>query len=221
MKPRTIGIIGGAGPLAGALLFETILSKSRKIYGCYRDQDFPKIFLLSYPFSEMLSCEFNAAIVQQELREALQFLRQNGAEVLSIACNTLHAFLEGEMPGLISLPRELAREIPPGKPPLVLCTSTSVKFALHKRFFPCIYPAADVQREIDAIIDGILKGGNQKALVRKLINIIKAQAEETIILGCTELSLLAPRLMQCKKTIIDPLEIAAEKIVKISFEATS
>jgi len=49
-----IGIIGGAGPLAGALLFEQIIEICQKDYGCIRDFDFPSINLVSFPFSEML-----------------------------------------------------------------------------------------------------------------------------------------------------------------------
>ncbi len=57
MKPKSIGIIGGAGPLAGALLLERILILSGSEYGCYKDADFPEVILLSFPFSEMLTPE--------------------------------------------------------------------------------------------------------------------------------------------------------------------
>jgi aspartate racemase len=67
MKPKSIGIIGGAGPLAGAFLLERVLSISNKTYGCYRDSDFPKIFLISFPFSEMLSPTINTAKLRDEL----------------------------------------------------------------------------------------------------------------------------------------------------------
>ncbi len=50
MKPIPIGIVGGAGPLAGAALLERIFSLSGSLYGCYKDADFPKVLLLSFPF---------------------------------------------------------------------------------------------------------------------------------------------------------------------------
>ncbi len=80
MKPKCIGIVGGAGPLAGALLLERILSLSSQIYDCYRDADFPKVFLLSFPFSEMLT-ELDRMQLEQEVSECLQELRKNGASV--------------------------------------------------------------------------------------------------------------------------------------------
>ena len=85
MKPKSIGIIGGAGPLAGAFLLDRVLSISSKKYGCYKDADFPEIFLISFPFSEMLSPNLNIAQLRKELRQCINQLRQNGAAVLSIA----------------------------------------------------------------------------------------------------------------------------------------
>jgi hypothetical protein len=49
MKPKSIGIIGGASPLAGAFLLKRILSLSGEVYGCYRDTDFPQSFSQEQP----------------------------------------------------------------------------------------------------------------------------------------------------------------------------
>src|SRR5262245_18866784 len=115
MKPNSIGIVGGAGPIAGVALLERVLLLSQTKYGCYRDADFPKVFLLSFPFSEMLVEEVNAKQISQELSECLYQLRQNGAAVLAIACNTLHAFLDEseDLNDLVHLPLNVAKEIAP------------------------------------------------------------------------------------------------------------
>lgn len=219
MKPKSIGIIGGAGPQAGAFLLERVLSLSNKEYGCYRDSDFPKIFLISFPFSEMLSPIIDTLKLRDELRECLNQLRNNGASVLAIACNTLHAFLEeqDELDDLIHLPRSLAKEIPPLEKPLVFCTSTSTQFGLHKRFFPCTYPDLQTQGQVDEIIDQILRGIDQKIVLERLENLLQAQTEKTVILGCTELSLFTDSLCVPNKLIIDPLEVVAQKILEKSF----
>lgn len=219
MKPKSIGIIGGAGPLAGALLLERVLSLSNKTYGCYRDSDFPKVFLTSFPFSEMLSPTIDTAKIRGELKECLNQLRNNGASVLAIACNTLHAFLEeqDELNDLIHLPRALIKEIPPCEKPLVFCTSTSTQFGLHKRFFPCTYPDLQTQGQVDGIIDQILQGMDREIVLQKLEKLLLAQTETTVILGCTELSLFTKSLYIPNKLIIDPLEVAAKKILEKSF----
>ena len=67
MKPKSIGIIRGAGPLAGAFLLKRILSLSGEVYGCYRDADFPQIFLISFPCSEMLCPDMEVAKLRKGL----------------------------------------------------------------------------------------------------------------------------------------------------------
>lgn len=219
MKPKSIGIIGGAGPLAGAFLLKRILSLSGEVYGCYRDADFPQVFLISFPFSEMLCPDMDIAKLRKELRGCLEQLRKNGASVLAIACNTLHAFLEekDELNDLVHLPRTLAEEVSLSDKPLVFCTSTSVQFGLHKQFFPCTYPDTQTQQEVDRIIDQILRGADQSVILEKLEKLLQAQTTNTVILGCTELSLFSAHLAVPNKQIIDPLEVMANKILQKSF----
>jgi aspartate racemase len=219
MKPKSIGIIGGAGPLAGAFLLEKVLSLSNRTYGCCKDSDYPQIFFISFPFSEMLSPMINTDELRNELSECLNQLRKNGASVLAIACNTLHAFLDGkdDLNDFIHLPRELAKKIPLTEKPLVLCTSTSVQFGLHKQFFSCIYPDFQTQKQVDDIIEQILQGRDKKIVLRRLEKLLQEQTAKTLVLGCTELSLFAAHLSITDKLIIDPLEVIAKKILEKSF----
>lgn len=219
MKPKSIGIIGGAGPLAGSFLLNRILSLSGEVYGCYKDADFPQVFLISFPFSEMLCPDMDIAKLRKELSGCLEQLRKNGASVLAIACNTLHAFLDEKdgLNDLVHLPRTLAEEISLSDKPLVFCTSTSVQFGLHKQFFPCTYPDTQTQQEIDRIIDQILRGVDQSVILEKLGKLLQGQTANTVILGCTELSLFSAHLSMPNKQIIDPLEVMANKILQKSF----
>ena len=138
--------------------------------------------------------------------------------MLAIACNTLHSFLDdNESSDLIHLPRVVAAEVPPAEIPLVLCTSTSKQFGLHRRFFPCAYPEPQTQLQIDRIIEQILKGADQQAIIQELLRILQAQTASTLILGCTELSLFTKDLSLCNKLVIDPLEITTIKILEKSF----
>ena len=219
MKPKCIGLIGGAGPMAGAYLLQRIFALAGTHYGCHRDSDFPKVILISFPFSEMLDINMNPSVLQQELSECLQQLRSNGAAVLGVACNTVHAFLDKneETGDLVHLPRILAEEVMLSHNPLVLCTSTSVRFGLHKQFFPCSYPDERSQQELDIIIDHILQGQSRSLILERLEKLIRRQASSVIILGCTELSLFASQLFVLNKKIIDPIEVMANKILERSF----
>ncbi len=167
----------------------------------------------------MLSPEMDVAQLRKELSECLNQLRTNGAAVLAIACNTLHAFLDEseDLIDLIHLPKVIVTEIPTSEIPLVLCTTTSVQFGLHKRFFPCIYPSSQTQKQIDRLMDQILKGSEQQAIIQDLLKILRAETANTIILGCTELSLFTKQLSPLNKLIIDPLEIVAKKVLRKKF----
>ncbi len=218
MNPKMIGIIGGAGPFAGVNLLEQIFRLCQTNYGCSKDADFPKVLLLSFPFTEMLSVEIDPVQVKRELKDCLDTLKKNGAGVCAIACNTLHAFLGEENEGLILLPAILAAEIK-GTTPLVLCTSTSRRYSLHQQSFSCFYPNPSDQARMDAIIEEILKGADETLIVPRLMNFIEEQKEDTIVLGCTELSLFASQLNVPGKTVIDLVSLAAQKIVDESFSA--
>lgn len=218
MKPKPIGIVGGAGPMAGAALLERVFALSGKRYNCFRDADYPKVTLLSYPFTEMLGPQQDVVQIQQELYSCLNSLRNSGAETIAIACNTLHAFLrEEDADDLIILPKTPIDIMDEGEVPLVLCTGTSARFALHKRYYPCTYPEPSVQFYIDEFIDRILKGIPFDAFLDSFIELLKQQSEKTVILGCTEFSLLRNLLGASGKKIIDPLELTAIRLLECSF----
>lgn len=220
MKPKTIGIVGGAGPFAGARLLECVLTLASRRYGCYRDADYPQVLLNSFPFSDMLTPGKDAMLLQAELSLSLNQLRAQGAEVLAIACNTLHNFLGADQDrgDLINLPRMLREELCSEEVPLVFCTTTSRENNMHRNFFECCYPEYSVQVKVDEIIDRILQGAESGPIVTDLLELIEQRCASTIILGCTELSLFAKELAVSSKKVIDPLEILAKKMVETSFK---
>lgn len=220
MKPKIIGIVGGAGPLAGASLLERVLTLSNRQYGCYRDADYPQILLNSFPFSDMLTAEKNSALLRSELSLSLTQLRAQGAEVLAIACNTLHNFLDADQDfgDLVNLPRVLGQQFRSEEVPLVLCTTTSRESGVHKKHFECTYPELSVQVQVDKIIDRILQGAESRSIVPDLLALIEQACDSTVILGCTELSLFTKELAVSSKKIIDPLEILAQRILEQSFK---
>lgn len=217
MKPKIIGIVGGAGPLAGVKLFEKVIEMCNRKYGCYKDEDYPQIILNSFPFSDMLSEENDYDLLREELSLALNQLRYQGSEVLAIACNTLHIFLENECKELINLPQLLGDEMKFEKEPLVLCTSTSRLNSLHAKYFVCSYLENSSQLWLDNIIMRILQGAEPATIVEDLFKIIEQEEASCIVLGCTELSIYARILEFSGKKIIDPLDFLAKKLLEKSF----
>lgn len=210
----TVGIIGGAGPEAGALLFRQMIQICQDDYGCSRDHDFPLFQLISYPFSEMLQGNIDAAQILTELKWAYNKL---DTDFIVIACNTAHSFLDDSFapPRFHHLIEETASML--NDTPLLLCSSTSRSMKIHERVFPCEYP--DNQQEVDDIIDAALANDCKEALGKRLEKIIAQSQRREIVLGCTELSLLKDNIpLDGKgKTIIDPSMIVAKKIISKVF----
>ena len=214
-KPH-IGIIGGAGPMAGALLFQKIIEISQKEYFCEQDADFPHIHLINYPFSDMLTTEKNETALKQELQICFSYFKNTGVSIAAIACNTLHSFLPPLPKGiqLVHMIKETAifLQEKQWENPLILCSHTAAKSRLHAHYFPCRYPKASVQEAIDIAIGKITMGDysdDHGTIIDSL------QEEGPIILGCTELSLLHDKRPLRLKNFCDPNLIVAKKLCSL------
>src|SRR5690242_11483694 len=93
MSSLTLGIVGGAGPMASVLLYKKIIENCQTKYNCKADADFPKIWIVNYPFSPMLEeadSDKNRPKLVAELEDALMSLTCLSAKRIGIACNTIH-----------------------------------------------------------------------------------------------------------------------------------
>lgn len=233
--PR-VGIIGGAGPMAGALLFQKIIQTCQKLYCCQADADFPSITLLSYPFAQMLQNpdRTQRKLLREQLNECLVNFCRNEVAIAAIACNTLHEFLDP----VVTKPRFFLHMIEETacilkqsqiENVLVLCSTTAAECQLHKKYFDCLYPDPDFQTKVQSCIDQILTGKQSKEDVKALVsqlNAYLAEAREAkigLVLGCTEFSVFNEQFslqlngLDARFRVFDPNEIIAEKICRLVF----
>lgn len=223
MKAK-IGIVGGAGPIAGALLLEKLIQIFQEKYGCHRDADFPTINLLSVPFSEMLQ-ECNTKSLGEELQGAIKTLEKNGMELIAIVCNTLHSFLP--MPAtkqalFVDL-RKVVKLALGDEPILVLCTNTSYQKNVFQELPRSSFLDADGRQQLDRLIERVLEGNLTTDVAHDLRALMqKGQKGGTILLGCTELSYLYHRYRRvfAGLSCIDPVELLAEKLCALSADET-
>jgi len=227
--PR-IGIIGGAGPIAGLQLANHIIRICQNKYQCVDDADFPYIMLLSFPFADMLTIDSGNSqreLLQKQLKECFETFSQHKISYAAIACNTLHEFLVPS-PGIefLHMIKETAEFLKKNEisRSINLCTETSSKTQLHRKFFNCEYPSVKDQAIVDEVIYRILGGNIRAEDSEKLAKIAaKFRKDENtplgIILGCTELPLLNDKfpidhfVKNC--VIIDPMMIVAERLCKL------
>jgi aspartate/glutamate racemase len=209
-KPR-LGIISGAGPMAGISLLKQTISLFQK-NGAWRDSDFPEIHLISYPFSDMLSKNFDRDKVKAELAHCIRSLQRN-CQHIAIACNTLHLFLpEQTLPQLVNIIELVKAKLPKGTTPLVVASQTSAAENLHGRLLrmDCEYWQPKTSQ---AIIDDILK--NKKVDLTWLADLAKTRS---VILGCSEYSLALEPLAPTQG-LIDPIKLAAQTFFELSAQS--
>ncbi len=221
---KKIGIIGGAGPLASALFYETIVQE------CYlQAHQVPEILLINYPFSRALTLEegvVNESKLKDELQYCVDILSQYRVDVGILTCNTLHLYLpllEGKKTpfsfyALPFLVMEEAKERGHRRL-LILGTQNTCNSQLYQHpEMEMVYPYPQHQRLADEVIDRVLKGEitpKDSFLMSEVISQIASENSfDGVVLGCTDLPVLHHRFpIASKKPLYDSIKIPA-KILK-------
>jgi aspartate racemase len=224
---KKIGIIGGAGPEAGILLFKNIISLYQQ-QGSWQDNEFPLIHLLNYPFSSMLDvgdAKFNQQRIVGQLQSTINVLEKIPVDIIAIACNTLHTFIPltyFQRAQLVNMVECTLNNIKSFniKKVLFLGTSTSVSARLYKDpDIDIIYLSNDKQDLILECIIRVLKNRHSSYDALILSQIINDYRENNefggVILGCTELSIIHQMYpIQTMLKVFDTLQILALYLVR-------
>lgn len=220
MDSKTLGIVGGMGPLATAMLFEKIATLTRVT----RDQDHIRVLIDSNPQIP----DRTAHIVADgpDPREALiataKHLEFMGADFLIMPCNTAHYFFD-DITKKIAIPflhmvnetaHHIATHFPETKKVGILategtCAARVYERALEKQGLTPLTPDPPMQQEVTNLIYGI-KAGKTPALegFMKAVEGLKAKGATCFVLGCTELS-VAQKLHGFSGPFVDPLTVIA------------
>lgn len=99
MFQKTIGILGGMGPVASADTYVALVKTCQQKYNAVQDSDFPAVVLYSLPLSDFSHKGFSdnldkQRVLVEQLVVALKRLENFGAEAIIIDCNTVHYFFK-------------------------------------------------------------------------------------------------------------------------------
>lgn len=224
-KMKTIGIIGGMGPMATVdLMKKVILATDAR-----EDQDHIPILVdnnTNIP-------DRTAAILGKgesplpELMKSADGLTDAGADFLIMGCNTAHYFLPLMLPHLripvINMIEETAafcaRE---GYKRVGLlasagtCKSGIYQRALERAGVEVVQPQGEAERAIHGMIyDGVKAGnmGYDTTAVREALTQMAAEGCEAFVLGCTEVP-VAVEMYHLEGNFIDATEVLAEEAVR-------
>lgn len=221
-----LGIIGGMGPMASAVFYDMISSKTDA--SC--DQENLNLILLSHAGmpdrTRVILSKDEAQIeeVRSKLLADAIFLQNAGCTAIAVTCNTAHYFvnmIEGELDiPFIHLIRETAEAVASefgARKVAVLATDGTIETRLYqdelsKRGVIAFTPKAEVQALVMHEIYECIKSGKpaDEEIWQKIEEYVKAEGCEAAVLACTELSVVRKEL-SLGSFYFDPMDIMAER----------
>lgn len=222
---KTIGIVGGMGPLATADLFTKIVNMTAA--DC--DSEHVHIIIDNFPqIPDRTAAILNGAESPLPfLVQSAERLKQAGADFLIIPCITSHYFMK-DLITQTSIPflniiEETAKYIKKQnfKKVILLATNGTRQSGVFDNIFKrynieLSLPSDSVQTEVMSIIyDGIKAGVNNRdiSVLNNEIERLTSEGAEAVILGCTELP-LAAKMYGIIGNLIDPTDILARAAIK-------
>ena len=165
-KCRTLGILGGLGPMASVYFYEMITEMT----AAERDQDHINILLSSFastPDRTAYILDRTRPDPTEKMVEAAKTLERAGAEILAMPCNTAHYFYDAiaesvKIPMLNIIDETVAACYAQGAKTIgILATAGTVStntYPLHADKFgvACLVPTQDEQAVISSVIFDIL-----------------------------------------------------------------
>ncbi len=236
-RPFKLGVVGGVGPAATVDFMDKVVRRTE----AGRDQDHVKMVVEQNP---QIPDRTANLIGEGEdptipLYATCKRLEAEGADAIAIPCNTAHAFVERiqrhlAIPIINMLSETLAhiRRAHPGVRRVgLLATSGTVQSGVYQEILEAaglsvIAPDKPMQQRVmDAIYGeagvkaGFTEGSCREDLAAAIAQ-VAAKGAEVVILGCTELPLIAPAAGGDKPTgtpiLLDPTDILARRCVSLA-----
>jgi aspartate racemase len=227
MKKKIIGVLGGMGPESTAIFYHELIIQCQRQYGAKDDEDYPEMFIYNLPIPDVVEGLKTPEKTLQVLVNGAKKLESIGVDFLVMPCNTAHYF-HAEIQKEISIPflsitQETARKVQLKKYRRVglLATSTTTENKLYQKDFDAagirVIIPKDQQR-VTEVIRNILAGKKleeDREGLKRIIEKLRLDGAEAIILGCTDL----PILFTQKDTaieIFDTVEVLAEATIRFA-----
>ncbi len=221
---KSVGILGGMGPLATVDLFRKIVTLTR----ADSDGGHIRIFIdcnPQIPDRTKAILEGGPSPVPDMIASARN-LERMGADMIVIACNTAHYFLDDIVAAVavpvLDMPLETARHAASCgyKAVGMLATDGTLATRVYDRAFESfgmtvLKPSVDNQKHVmDIIYKGVKAGRQDYPLdgINAALDELKSEGAEVFVLGCTELP-IAFETYGLKGRTLDPTEVIALRAI--------
>ncbi|WP_282019996.1 aspartate/glutamate racemase family protein [Planomicrobium okeanokoites] len=224
MKKKTLGIVGGVGPLATMFIGEMIVRRTKAA----KDQDHVNSIITNNTripdrtaFIMGRSDDNPVPVMIDDMAK----LSSIGAEIIIIPCNTAHTFYDelqmGSPVPVIHMIREtMKRAAQQGAVKVgVLATTGTVTSKVYQQAaneygLEPVLPSPEIQEKVMSIIYDNVKAGKNadKDTWREIVNHMENQGCDRVVLGCTELSIVKKE-MDLPDFYLDSLIVLAETAI--------
>ena len=224
---KSIGILGGMGPMATADLFQKIVA----LTGANGDNEHIRVYI----DSNASIPDRTAAILDggedplPAMTDSLRKLEACGADCIIMPCNTAHYFLprlteisERPFVSMIGAAAGACRRRFPGKTAAILATKGTLSAELYQKALtaqgvPFLVPdAAEQEALMDVIYRGVKAGAPPSQYREAFCSAAESLARrgaEVFLLACTELP-LAVRELRLNMPCVDPTEELAKAAIR-------
>lgn len=228
-----VGIIGGMGPLSTMDLMRKIIDNTPvKV-----EQDHIRMLIDNRPQipdrTDYLMGRGPSPLPM--LQNSARLLEKWGAELLAIACNTAHVFIE-EIEKFVKIPvlnmlaimaRDMQSDLAANDEILLLTTSGALKSGIFQQYlsrFRLHIPEENLQKTLimDIIYgkEGIKTAKNfdkNRKRMAEYVRSLHLKSETVILAGCTEIGLVLEG-MRTVQRVINPLDHLAREIVRVALQ---
>lgn len=194
-----IGIVSGVGPLAGSDVFAKLLEHAAGIYGAVQDSEYPDVLLLNHGIEGVDNTGNLNNNFETEIVDMVHQLEAQGCNIIGIACNTAHLYLDKiklkpqtKFVNLIDTVSGVARLA--GCSYLLMTSNASKQQKLYhgyldKHAVSFQETSAQQQAWLDEAIDLVMayKLSEAGSTLEKVLKSAKADGHAAVIAGCTEL----------------------------------
>ncbi|MAG47114.1 aspartate racemase [archaeon] len=227
MKKKIIGVLGGMGPESTAIFYHELIIQCQKQYKAKYDEDYPEIFIYNLPIPDVVNNLKSPKETSNILTKGTKKLESIGVNFIVMPCNTAHYFYE-HLKEKISIPflsitEETAKKVKSRKYKKVglLATTTTIKNKIYNKDFEKLgieIISPENQTKVTKVIMNILAGKKlekDKKILKEVIQKLKSNGAQAIILGCTDIPILLSQ-KDVNTEIFDTVEILAESTIKFA-----
>ena len=227
MNKPVLGIIGGVGPLATALLIRMVVEKTPARV----DQDHIPMIV----FNDPQIPDRTAHILDPgqpdplpEMARVACWLQDAGADYIAIACNTAHFYYDGitraaSIP-VLNIMHETVRAVCDSAPDAslvgLMATRGTVASGVFEECFKergvgLATPDEHDQQLLDALIYDQVKANKpyDAEAFLAVAERLHARGCDAVVVGCTELSVIYEDLVERPAYLYDSLDVLAERCV--------